>query len=136
LPLNANNEYFGDVEGIFKVSYRVRDIANNVSTVVERTINVIANTTSVENVINSNNILSIYPNPNNGLLKLKLMNVTKNDVTIKVYNSLGSLAKTIVINNTDLNEKALDLSGFANGVYFVQVESDNNTVTHKISLVK
>jgi hypothetical protein len=136
LPVNSDGNYFGDIEGLYTVEYKVRDLSNNISEVLQRTVNVIASTSRVEEAINSNNILAIYPNPSNGILKLKLFEVTSSDVTVKVYNSVGALSKTIVLNNTDLTEKQLDLTGFANGVYLIQVETEGKVYTHKISVVK
>ena len=137
LPINSNGDYFGNVEGLYTVQYKVRDVSNNISETYFRTINVIANTTSViENSINANNILSIYPNPNNGIVKVKLFGNNKQEVNVKIYNSVGSLAKTLTIENNDLSEKQIDLSAFANGVYLVQVESAGKVYTHKISVIK
>jgi hypothetical protein len=136
LPINNDGKYFGDLEGVYVVEYKVRDRSNNISEVARRTVNVISNNTSIENAINANNILAIYPNPSNGILKVKLYENTNADVTVKVYNSVGALAKTLTLNNKDLSEKQLDLTGFANGVYLVQVETEGKVYTHKISVVK
>ncbi|MFY7732104.1 MAG: T9SS type A sorting domain-containing protein, partial [Bacteroidia bacterium] len=136
LPVNSNGEYFGDIEGLYVVQYKVRDLSNNISEIVTRTVNVIASTSSINDVINGNNVVSIYPNPNNGLVKLKLMETTNADVTVKVYNIMGVLAKTLTLNHKDLTEKQLDLTSFASGVYLVQVETEGKVSTHKINIVK
>ena len=83
-----------------------------------------------------NNILSIYPNPNNGMVKMKMYETTLNDVTVKIYNAIGGLAKTITIKNNDLTEKQIDLSSFASGVYLIQIEAADKVYTHKISVIK
>jgi hypothetical protein len=114
----------------------VRDISNNISALVTRTVNVIPNATAIEDAINANNILSIYPNPNNGMVKMKMYETTLNDVTVKIYNTIGGLAKTITIKNNDLTEKQIDLSSFASGVYLIQIESADKVYTHKISVIK
>ncbi|MFA9213773.1 MAG: T9SS type A sorting domain-containing protein, partial [Candidatus Methylacidiphilales bacterium] len=136
LPVNSDGNYFGNIEGLYTVEYKIRDLSNNISKPITRTVNVVASTSSVEDAINANNILAIYPNPSNGILKVKLFEATNADVTVKVYNSVGALAKTITLNNKDLTEKQLDLTGFANGVYLVQVETEGKVYTHKISVVK
>ena len=136
LPLNANSEFFGNEEGLFTVQYKVRDISNNISAIVIRNVNVIANATSIQDAINANNILSIYPNPNNGMVKMKMYETTLNDVTVKIYNAIGGLAKTITIKNNDLTEKQIDLSSFASGVYLIQIEAADKVYTHKISVIK
>jgi hypothetical protein len=136
LPVNSNGEYFGDIEGLYVVQYKVRDLSNNISEIVTRTVNVIASTSSIDDVINGNNVVSIYPNPNNGMVKLKLMETANADVTVKVYNIMGALTKTITLNHKDLTEKQLDLTSFASGVYLVQVETEGKVSTHKINIVK
>ncbi|MFA9214525.1 MAG: T9SS type A sorting domain-containing protein [Candidatus Methylacidiphilales bacterium] len=136
LPVNSDGNYFGNIEGLYIVEYKVRDLSNNISKPITRTVNVVASTSSVEDAINANNILAIYPNPSNGIIKVKLFEATNADVNVKVYNSVGALAKTITLTNKDLTEKQLDLTNFANGVYLVQVETEGKVYTHKISVVK
>ena len=136
LPVNSNGEYFGDVKGLFTVQYKVRDLSNNTSITVSRSINVVNSTSSISEAVNANNVVSIYPNPNNGMVKLKLMETANSDVTVKVYNIMGALTKTITLNHKDLTEKQLDLTSFASGVYLVQVETEGKVSTHKINIVK
>jgi hypothetical protein len=136
LPVNNNGEYFGDVKGLFTVQYKVRDLSNNTSVTVSRSVNVINSTSSITDAVNANNVVSIYPNPNNGMVKLKLMETANADVTVKVYNIMGVLAKTLTLNHKDLTEKQLDLTSFASGVYLVQVETEGKVSTHKINIVK
>ena len=136
LPVNNNGEYFADIEGLYVVQYKVRDLSNNISEIITRTVNVVSSTSSIADAVNANNVLSIYPNPNNGMVKLKLMETANADVTVKVYNIMGVLAKTLTLNHKDLTEKQLDLTSFASGVYLVQVETEGKVSTHKINIVK
>ncbi|MFY7734287.1 MAG: T9SS type A sorting domain-containing protein, partial [Bacteroidia bacterium] len=136
LPVNSNGEYFGDVKGLFTVQYKVRDLSNNTSIIVSRSINVVNSTSSISETLNANDLISIYPNPNNGMVKLKLMEATNADITVKVYNIMGVLTKTLTLNHKDLTEKQLDLTSFASGVYLIQVETEGKVSTHKINIVK
>jgi len=46
---------------------------------------------------------------------------------ITIYNSLGQIVKYIPINKT-LNNYKINLYGNIKGLYFVGIESDNNTI--------
>ena len=73
--------------------------------------------------------LNVYPNPSNGIYQIE--NTQAKDFEISVFNLLGEqLMKTV---NTRDNY-TLDITGLDNGVYFLQVISDNQKKT--ISLIK
>ena len=54
-------------------------------------------------------------------------------MTVVVYNTIGELVKTIVVNN---NQTVVDLSDVASGVYTVKVMADNQIATKKITIAK
>jgi calcineurin-like phosphoesterase len=77
--------------------------------------------------------LSILPNPTNGIFSINMSSATAKDVKVRVVNSLGK----VVVDNVNLNvfgstQQVIDLSGFARGVYFVQMESNGKTFNKKI----
>ncbi len=79
----------------------------------------------INNTISASEI-NIYPNPTTGLL-----NVTNaENATINVYNTVGSLVKTVSNTNT------VDLSDVQNGTYIVKVITNNNIVVKNIVLAK
>ena len=135
LPKNAGGNYFGDEEGLFYVNYKVTDLSGNRSAEATRMVNVIANT-SVEDVMNAENVLAVYPNPNNGKLKLKSLGNLKSEMKIEVLDILGNRIKSVVIGKNDMTEKVLDLSVQSSGVYFIHIEIDDKTFVKKISVVK
>ncbi len=69
--------------------------------------------------------LSIYPNPSDGIVTIKLDNVTNDELTI--YNSSGMLVYKTRINN---NEHKIDLNEMPQGIYVVHYR---NTM-HKLIL--
>jgi|GEM_PF-3099736 len=75
---------------------------------------------------------SLYPNPSLGSSKIKL---GKNyaDTKIQIFDVFGKKVDTFNIQNT--NEITLDTSNYANGMYVVQVQSEQNKATVKL-LVK
>src|SRR6185312_11980556 len=65
--------------------------------------------------------VNIYPNPANNKISID----TKDETEIKLYDLLG---KEIL----DTKEKEIDVSGFNDGVYFIQVKTSQSTYTQKI----
>lgn len=75
----------------------------------------------------------VYPNPSTGIFNLEFNTEIKN---IKVSNILGA---EIYNQNLDLNgetSKQIDLSNFANGVYFIRVANEYGFSSYKIVLDK
>lgn len=76
----------------------------------------------IENVVNC----SIYPNPANDFVKLSAVSCQLS--AIKIYNYLGILVEEIEVK---ANEVEINTSGYKSGVYFVEVQTDNGSVTKK-----
>ena len=77
------------------------------------------------------NYFSIYPNPTTNVVNLKWN--TSEDVSIRIYNSLGKLifySKKVNLSN---NFK-VDVSSFNSGIYFVKLNSTKGEITKKLIL--
>lgn len=92
-------------------------ITNTVSTEVVETL-------SIDEV--EDNSIFIYPNPTTGILNFG--SVDNGIINLKLINNIGQ----IVFSDTKFNEKSLDLSNYASGVYILILRSDNKTVQKKI----
>lgn len=75
------------------------------------------------------NQVSVYPNPTTG--KLLVENAMNSVVT--VFNILGQEVVKLDITS---EQNTIDISGMAEGPYFVKVRSEGNVITKKINLVK
>ena len=81
---------------------------------------------------NINNDIALYPNPSQGLLTLAYVGNETFEKAV-VTNINGKLVKEI--NLSDFSESLdIDLSGFAKGMYFMQISTTNTIVTKKILL--
>ncbi len=75
----------------------------------------------------SRDLFQIYPNPIGNTLNIKLLE-NKETVNIKVFNASGIIVYDFDIGET---EKSINLSGIANGIYYISVNDGINTTTKK-----
>lgn len=68
--------------------------------------------------------IAVFPNPNNGTFNLVLDNGQQGELTVNVYNQIGQVVKTEKWNKREqFFQQTMDISSFANGVYYVEVIS-------------
>ena len=78
----------------------------------------------------STNQLTIYPNPTKGIFTIDLAGVNEN-TSITVYDVLGK----VIVNQKLIRTKTLiDLTGNKKGIYFINIQSDNEKIVRKIIL--
>lgn len=82
----------------------------------------------------SETINSVYPNPSNGLFNILLNQELSSNATIGVYDIVGNQIKSIPIQKG--KRLQIDLSGFASGTYFLNINSENKRSTQKLILIK
>jgi len=85
------------------------------------------NTTSVNNQINLENSVVIYPNPSNGLLTVEGIGMQK----IEIYDITGRLINTITSN---ANKQIVNLSNNSTGIYFIKVTTVEGVEVHKVNI--
>ncbi|HSY75419.1 MAG TPA: T9SS type A sorting domain-containing protein, partial [Bacteroidia bacterium] len=79
--------------------------------------------------------LLVYPNPTRGMINFSLDLPSKQNITLKVYNTLGQVMS--VTNYGKISghiSKEIDLSGLSKGVYILQVSGENSYTFKKIVL--
>jgi hypothetical protein len=77
--------------------------------------------------------LTLYPNPTEGIFSL----IIKNDVMSKVniFDASGRLVKN-VINNNHESEMKIDLTHFADGIYSIEIYTNQGVIRKKVTLTK
>lgn len=88
-------------------------------------VDVVVNTCVGLNEINSASEISFYPNPTNSVVNVQLNN--QQITSIRVVDITGKVIETY-----DHPTKMIDLGNQANGIYFLQVVSVEETTTYKI----
>lgn len=86
--------------------------------------------TFIENENSNTNIVSVYPNPSNGIFTLKS---TTKVVSVEFTNILGVSVLTQQIN---AETATIDLSNNADGIYSLKIISEDGTTTQKIIVSK
>lgn len=77
--------------------------------------------------------LALYPNPTTDKLTIEAKNNVRIE-QVQVFNLLGQLLKTENVGQIKKHE--LSLSGLANGMYSIKIQTDKGTVTRKVDLVR
>lgn len=78
---------------------------------------------------------SVYPNPNNGTFSIAFSSSAQNVIVEMLdVNGRSVFAQQYDVNAGD--QKQLDLSGEANGIYLVKVTSNGSVLTQRISISK
>jgi subtilisin-like proprotein convertase family protein len=77
------------------------------------------------------NEFTIFPNPTNGIVNIRLQ---KNSETESVVNVIDVQGRDIMKSTLDAQETKIDLSNFQKGIYFVKVTNGNKQTTKKIIL--
>jgi hypothetical protein len=72
--------------------------------------------------------LNVYPNPTNGIVQVTLPE-TLFGQTILLTNTMGQVLETKIINSTMLD---YNLQNLSNGIYFIQVQTENGLISKKI----
>lgn len=76
-----------------------------------------------------NPVISVYPNPANGVVDVKLEIEGKAEV--KVYDQIGKLLYSNIITNESNNGLDVFLSNVKSGMYFINVIGDEKNITSK-----
>jgi hypothetical protein len=74
-------------------------------------------------------LIEIYPNPANELLNINLGSLDTLTVKIQLVNSIGQI---VLSRNAERNQIQLNLSQLENGIYFVKIYTNNESINHKL----
>ena len=76
-----------------------------------------------------NSVISVYPNPSNAAVDVKLE--IEGKANVKVYNQIGKLLYNNTIMSDNANGLDVFLSNIGEGVYFINVVGDEKNITTK-----
>ncbi|GGG27463.1 T9SS type A sorting domain-containing protein [Hymenobacter glacieicola] len=77
--------------------------------------------------------LLVYPNPSTGIVHVAINGFEGRKVELRVLNVIGTLMYREVLSElNDRETRTLDLTKFANGLYYVRLESENASEMRKL----
>ena len=88
---------------------------------------------------NGYRVSSAYPNPFNPMTSFNIDLDQESFVSIKAYNILGQLVADVYSGNIQAgygNQISWDASSVSSGIYFMQIQVDDNLESQKVLLVK
>lgn len=89
-----------------------------------------SNVTNVE----QGNPFNISPNPSTGIFNINFTKPANNLHSVSVINTMGQIVKQINIVDNDKSSFNIDLSGFSSGIYILQLQFTEGTITRKVMI--
>lgn len=140
-----DNEYYETVvlpaTGLVDMPVTVSDIGTYAAHLVafigqvpfrSNTIDITFDLTAVDDLENRDSEISVYPNPSNGLIKLKLNEGKADYVDVKVFNIAGSLVFQDKVKNA--REIPLNLEELKAGNYILEIQTTESRKSQKITI--
>lgn len=84
--------------------------------------------------VNIKTYIVIYPNPVSHKLNVKLH--LNNEVNLNQYSLIDMFGRVVLTHESFRQEETIDISGLADGVYFLHVKSGNNEIIHRINKIR
>ena len=76
---------------------------------------------------------TVYPNPTNGKITIKINSINHIPAQIYLYDVSGRKQQSLVVNK-NRGEAQLNLTNLAKGIYFVTLENESKRVSQKVIL--
>jgi hypothetical protein len=108
-------------------SYTVTGTAPNTCSIATVYTQSVSTCTGVDANTTFSNLISIYPNPSNGIITAEFG--FNGEKEILITNSVGQLIKVIKTKNSS---EVIDLDQYAKGIYYVKIMSNENSSNYRI----
>ncbi|MBC7383041.1 MAG: T9SS type A sorting domain-containing protein, partial [Bacteroidia bacterium] len=105
----------------------------NAPVVTNTAINTIETITGIHSQSANENRWKVYPNPSTGALYIVNSSMLKESGQVQLLNAMGQIVLEESMNG---NYKNIDLSKLNNGIYFVKISSDKQSVIKRVVLSK
>jgi hypothetical protein len=128
IALNATNDIY--VTGYFRSSTIVfgsTTLTNIGTSTLDMYVAKLSSSSSVGINENQEIELNIYPNPFTSTTTISFSEEQKN-TSLKITDVLGNVVLQSIINN---HQYTIDMSGYANGIYFVRIEDEKKNIINR-----
>ena len=118
-------------------TYEVQLIASAEGCLSDTAYETLANVLSSVNLISFIDQINIYPNPSNGNFALEITGQSKGQtLVLGLFDVRGKLIEERALSFNSYARETYQLDGLSNGVYFLRINSGDETSTFKINILK
>ncbi len=104
-------------------------------TSITETVSTYASTTNINNALDSQIELSIYPNPASEFIAVQLSNLSKQNVNIKLYDMLGKeIQSTVIYQGSTI--AYFDTRTLYNGQYLIKIISNEKVINKTVGILR
>lgn len=90
---------------------------------------------SAPSLVQAHSSLSVYPNPTSGLIEVSIQLMNTQDATMEVTDALGRIVMQNKLTNIFGKTISLSLKDYAEGVYFINLHTQNEVMTKRVVLI-
>jgi hypothetical protein len=84
--------------------------------------------------MNIDRLMSVYPNPSNGLVNMRLADVQAQDVSVVVFDMLGKIVHQQTLKGNVLQVQEMDLTAHPKGFYLMRIQTGDQVYSRKIQI--
>lgn len=85
--------------------------------------------TGINESVGIDNLITLYPNPASDMVTLNIDNINNADLTLNIYNVIGTLVKSETLKQ---NNRQINISDLCNGVYLITIKSKDLTENQRL----
>ena len=130
---------FNDVnfyeEGVYAAVFETNDNSGNMSQAYTLLIEISSAYERVTNGVGSitnGSLMSVYPNPSNGIFNVSIDLPSQEEVTVAIYDMMGNQVVDVVTGQLQTGSYTVDMTGKAAGMYFVRMTAHNQVFNQKV----
>ncbi len=122
-------------EGLYTATFRTYDNSGNESDPF--TLYVVVSRSELQvgiDELSLEDLMSVSPNPTTGLFTIRVDLPENEEISVDIYNAMGQKVSEVVSGSISRGAYDVDLSGNANGFYYVKMQVRGTVVTKKVML--
>ena len=126
-------------EGMYTATFRTKDNSGNVSNIYTLWVEVSRKYSPIGvgvSDLSADKLVTVYPNPSNGNFNVKLNLPSTENVTVEVYNLMGSKVMDVAAGSLSNETFEVNMSNSSNGMYIVRMTVNGTVINKKIVLNK
>ena len=121
-----------DVANLYLQEFTARwcEVKNNINCTLPFTVY-----SEVDLIEESDEMVTVYPNPTNGLLTLDVQGLSSEDMNVTLYTATGKLLKRIVLKEQN-GTYSFDLDVDISGIYFLSIQTETRIWKKSVSVLR